>query len=401
MESNVTPIKFRNTASRRRAAASGGKQGMDFLLFFAVCAISLFGLVMLFSASYYKSLSEQGNVLSIFGNQGYYLVAGVLAMYLLSLWDYHFFSKKWVLLIGYFGTALLLLLTLFFGKTVLGARRWLEITSSFRMQPSELVKFVLVVCMASYMSKYPDRIATPKGFIYLLSMVLLPVALIYFQPNMSMIIIIVVLSGTMLFLGGAPWKYLLTVLAIGAAAILVLVLFEGYRMKRLYAWQDPWSDPTGNAYQVIQSMYAFANGGFTGQGFNNSRQKLLFLPEMENDYILAIIAEELGFVGVIALLAAFAFVIWRGIRIGLNARDRFGRLTALGITLALAFQVMVNVGVVTNFIPSTGQSLPFISSGGSSLVVFFAAIGVLLNISRNTKVPKKPAFKDDNAPAAT
>jgi len=393
MESNVTPIKFRNTANRRRRDnAAPAKQGMDFLLFFAVCAISLFGIVMLFSASYYKALSETGNVMSIVRNQIGYLVAGILIMFFVSHFNYNILRKKWLLITAYLVMLGLLAATLLWGRTVLGARRWLYI-AGIGMQPSELVKFILVVCMAYYISTYPKRICTLKGFSFLIAMALPPIVLIYFQPNMSMIIIIVALTAVMVFLGGAPWKYLGSVAGIGVAGIGVLTFVAGYRTDRITAWIDPWKDPSGKAYQVIQSMYAFANGGFLGQGFNNSRQKLLFLPEMENDYILAIIAEELGFVGVALLLAAYAFVIYRGIRIALSVKDRFGSLTAFGITCAIAFQVIVNVGVVTNAFPSTGQSLPFISAGGSSLLVFMGAIGVLLSISRNMKTSKTPAIK--------
>ncbi|MBR5948118.1 MAG: putative lipid II flippase FtsW [Clostridia bacterium] len=395
MESNVTPIKFRSTANRRRRDNTAAtKQGMDFLLFFAICAISLFGVVMLFSASYYKALSETGNVMGIVRNQVVYLAAGIVMMYLISLVNYNILRRKWLLIAAYAFVLLLLAATLLWGREVLGARRWLYI-GSFGMQPSELVKFILVVCMAYYISTYPKRIGTPNGFVFLIAMAVPHIVLIYPQPNMSMIIIIVVLTGVMLFLGGAPWKYLGSVAGIGAVGIGVLTIVAGYRTDRITSWIDPWKDPSGKAYQVIQSMYAFANGGFLGQGFNNSRQKLLFLPEMENDYILSIIAEELGFIGVALLLAAYVFVIYRGIRIALSVKDRFGSLVAFGITCALAFQVIVNVGVVTNTIPSTGQSLPFISAGGSSLLVFFAAIGVLLNISRHMKTSKKPAFKAD------
>ena len=394
MESNVTPIKFRNTSTRRhRDNTATSKQGMDFLLFFTVCAISLFGVVMLFSASYYKALSETGNVMGIVRNQVIYLAAGIAAMFIISHVNYSILRTKGLIIAGYVITILLLGTTLIVGRTVLGARRWLDI-GPVSMQPSELVKFVLSVCMAYYISTYPKKIATVKGFLFLIAMAIPPLALIYLQPNMSMLIIIVALTGVMLFLGGAPWKYLGSVAGVGVVGLGILTLVAGYRTNRITSWIDPWKDPSGKAYQVIQSMYAFANGGFIGQGFNNSRQKLLFLPEMENDYVLSIIAEELGFVGVTILLAAYAFVIYRGIRIALSVKDRFGSLAAFGITCAIAFQVIVNVGVVTNALPSTGQSLPFISAGGSSLLVFMAAVGVLLNISRHTKTSKTPLFKN-------
>lgn len=400
MESNVTPIKFRNTTKKRRREASDGKQGMDFLLFFAVCAIALFGVVMLYSASYYKALAETGDGMSIVRSQILYLGLGILAMFIVSHVDYSFFKRRWVLYLGYLGTLALLGATLLWGRKVLGAKRWLYVFG-FGMQPSELVKFVLVLCMAFYASANPKKAGTLKGFLILIALALPHIALIFFQPNMSMVIIIVAITAIMVFLGGAKLRYLFSVAGIGAAGIFGLIIVEPYRLQRLTGWWNPWKDTSGKTYQVVQSMYAFANGGFLGQGFNNSRQKLLYLPEMENDYVLAIIAEELGFVGVVLLLAAFAFVIYRGIRIALSVRDRFGTLVAFGITCALALQVIVNVGVVTCTIPSTGQSLPFISAGGSSLLVFFCAMGILLNISRHMKVSQRPEFKNtDNSSAS-
>lgn len=401
MESNVTPIKFRNTSGkRRRETLAEGKQGMDFLLFFAVCAVALFGIVMLYSASYYKGLSEYGNGMKFVRSQAIYLGIGIVVMFAVSHLDYHFYHRRWIVIVAYLAVLALLALTLLIGREVLGAKRWLYI-GSFGMQPSELVKFMIVFCMSYYISTHHKEMGSLKSFLVLIGMTLPHIALIFLQPNMSMVIIIVALTAVMLFLGGARMKHLLSVAGIGAVGIGALILVAPYRLSRIWAWWNPWEDTSGRSYQVVQSMYAFANGGFIGQGFNNSRQKLLFLPEMENDYILAIIAEELGFIGVMVLLAAFAFIIYRGIRIALSAQDRFGSLIAFGITCALALQVLVNVGVVTNSIPSTGQSLPFISSGGSSLLVFFGAMGILLNVSRSMKVSKLPSFKSDGEePAA-
>ena len=193
-------------------------------------------------------------------------------------------------------------------------------------------------------------------------------------------------------MGGASLKQLLIIGGVGLALIIFLIFAAGYRSGRVTNWLHPWDDPQNGSYQVIQSLYAFGNGGFLGQGLDASRQKLLFLPEMENDYILAIIAEELGFVGVFLLILAYAFVIYRGIRIALSVKDRFAALVAGGISCTLAIQVIVNIAVVTNSIPATGQTLPFISAGGTSLLVFLGAMGILLNISRYAEKRKTPLF---------
>ena len=291
----------------------------------------------------------------------------------------------------------LLLAARFMGKTVLGAQRWIVI-GRFSFQPSEIVKFILIVVLAAYMSanaKYMQRFF--NGIVVVLLLIALPCILIFLQPNMSMLIIICVVTFLMMIMGGSSLKQLLICGGIGAAGIFGLVLTAGYRSSRITAWLHPWEDPLGDSFQVIQSLYAFGNGGFFGQGLDASRQKLLYLPELENDYILAIIAEELGFFGVTLLLLAYAFVIYRGIRIALSVKDKFAALVAGGISCTLAVQVLVNVAVVTNTIPATGQTLPFISAGGSSLLVFLGAVGVLLNISRYADRRRAPLFPKKSA----
>lgn len=393
MENNVTPIKFRNESDRkhRRYELPGGLLSMDFPLFFTVLAISLFGLVMLFSASYYKGMSDFNDGLHYVKSQAVYLAAGVAAMFGISLIPYRVYKTKFALIGGYILMLLLLVAVKFMGTEVLGAQRWIRI-GSFSFQPSEIVKFILIVCMAAYMSRYAKNLNKFSGIIVILLMILLPAVLIFIQPNMSMLIIICILMFIMMYLGGVSWKWLLFLIVSGAAALILLTLIKDYRSDRIKAFVDPWSDPTGISYQTVQSLFAFGNGGFFGQGLDASRQKLLFLPEMENDYILAIIAEELGFFGVTLLLLAYAFVIYRGIRIALSVKDKFASLVAGGITAALAVQVIVNVAVVTHTIPATGQTLPFISAGGSSLLVFLGAVGVLLNISRYTDRRRAPLF---------
>ena len=348
------------------------RHGMDYLLFLTVAAICAFGVVMLFSASYYYAQSFQGDGYYYVKKQLLFLAIGIPVMFGLSFVDYKFYRRfAWM---AYLLIILLLIAVLLFGKNLQGGQRWLKI-GPLQFQPSELAKFIIVICMAKYMTDHhEDMPSFVRGFLPMAAMLVVPAVLIYFQPNVSMLIILCIVFAIMLFIGGASLSQLGIAALIGGAALVVLLFAASYRESRFTAWLDP--------------LYAFGNGGWFGQGLDASRQKLLFLPYRESDFILSIIAEELGFVTVALLIAAYCFIIYRGIRIALSVRDRFASLVAAGFSSILAVQVAVNVAVVTNSIPATGQTLPFISSGGTSLVIFLAGIGVLLNISRYTE-PRK------------
>lgn len=394
MESNVTPIKFRNEGKKsRRSVQDGGILRMDFPLFFTVIAICLFGVVMLFSASYYKGISEHGDGFFFVKSQLIYLALGVAAMFGFSCIPYSLYRTRLVVFGGYLVMMILLLWAKFGGHTVLGAQRWIRI-GGISIQPSEIVKFILIICISAYMSKNAKKMQNfTTGILAVVGLIIAPCVLIFLQPNMSMLIIVCIVTFLMMIMGGASIKQLGIIGVIGAVGLVGLIFVASYRSDRFTAWLHPWDDPLGKSYQVVQSLFAFGNGGFLGRGLDASRQKLLFLPEMENDYILAIIAEELGFIGVFLLMLAYLFVIYRGIRIALSVKDRFAALVAGGISCTLAVQVLVNIAVVTNSIPATGQTLPFISAGGSSLLVFLSAIGILLNISRHTEKRKTPIFE--------
>ena len=201
------------------------------------------------------------------------------------------------------------------------------------------------------------------------------------------------LGYALLFVGGCDGKQMILLLIAAIGTFVLLAVIEPYRMARLTSFTDPWKDPLGTGYQLIQSFYAIGSGGLFGRGLNNSRQKLLFLTYGESDFIFAVVCEELGFFGALAILLAYGFIIYRGIRVALRCRDRFGSLLAAGITVVFAIQIFVNIGVVTGAFPTTGQALPFISAGGSSMVIFLAAMGVLLNISRSTEGSMQPVVR--------
>ncbi|MCE5236750.1 MAG: putative lipid II flippase FtsW [Clostridiaceae bacterium] len=358
---------------------------LDFPLLVAIVALCAFGLVMLFSASYYYAYTYKGDGFYYLKSQAMYCGAGLAAMYFLSRMNYHLFEKLRVF--GLIAVLVLLVLVLVTGQEKNESQRWLEIPGTgIAFQPSEFAKFVLILYMASFMARHPKRMESlAHGIAPMLIIMAVVAVLLLLQPNLSMTIIFVATGVVMLYVGGAPLKYLLILVALGIPAVILLAKTQEYQWARLMIFLDPWdtSNPKVDGYQLRQSLYALGSGGLFGQGLNFSRQKLLFLPYGESDFIFAIIGEELGFLGCTFVVAMYAFVAYRGMRIAIKCKDRFGSLLAAGITAVVALQAAVNIGVATSSIPPTGQTLPLISHGGTSLLIFLCAFGILLNISRN------------------
>lgn len=361
---------------------------IDFPLLFAIILLCAFGLVMLFSASYYYAQHTPGTNYDGFyylKSQAMYLAFGFVALAIISRVDYHFFDK--IRVFALVGTLALMLLVLIprLGVSLNGAQRWLGIPgTSFTFQPSELAKFALIVYMAGFMSRRPQTMKNlTKGVFPMLFIMGAFGLVLLLQKNMSMMVILLMTGVVMLFLGGAEIKHLLLLAGIAMPILVVAVLIEDYRVSRVLMFMDPWESTEAGAYQLRQALLALGSGGVFGQGLNFSRQKLLFLPYGESDFIFAIIGEELGFVGCTLLILAYLFVIYRGVRIAMRCKDRFGSLVAAGITAVIGMQAAINIAVATSSIPPTGQTLPFVSAGGTSLVIFLAAAGILLNISRS------------------
>ncbi len=361
---------------------------IDFPLLFAIILLCAFGLVMLFSASYYYAQHTSGTNYDGFyylKSQAMYLAFGFVALAIISRVDYHFFDK--IRVFALVGTLALMLLVLIpgLGVSLNGAQRWLGIPgTSFTFQPSELAKFALIVYMAGFMSRRPQTMKNlTKGVFPMLFIMGAFGLVLLLQKNMSMMVILLMTGVVMLFLGGAEIKHLLLLAGIAVPILVVAVLIEDYRVSRVLMFMDPWESTEAGAYQLRQALLALGSGGVFGQGLNFSRQKLLFLPYGESDFIFAIIGEELGFVGCTLLILAYLFVIYRGVRIAMRCKDRFGSLVAAGITAVIGMQAAINIAVATSSIPPTGQTLPFVSAGGTSLVIFLAAAGILLNISRS------------------
>lgn len=360
------------------------KGHMDFSILISILLLCAFGLVMVFSASYYYAQSSMGDGYYYVKKQLQFMAVGIVVMLLISRIDYHVLDRlKWVIL----GVSIALLLAvLVLGEERNGGRRWLGV-GGISVQPAEIAKFAMMLYMAAFMSRRQHLMKNfVRGVTPMLLVMIVICGLILLQPNMSTAVSIGLLGMAMLFIGGAEYKHL-ALLAIAAVGLFfLLAVIEPYRLARLNIFADPWQDAQGSGHQLIQSLYALGSGGLFGQGLNYSRQKLLYLTYGESDFIFAIIGEELGWVSCVAVIAGYFFLVYRGIRVAMRCADRFGSLLAAGVTTTLAIQVAVHIGVVTSSIPPTGQTLPFVSAGGSSLLVFLAAMGVLLSVSRNTNI---------------
>lgn len=368
-----------------------------FKIVLLVLALTSFGCLMVYSASFYSAEYHYGNSCFFLFKQVLGVVLGIFAMIFFSFVDYHLLKKykTWIIVIS------IILLVLVFvpglGMESYGAKRWISILG-FSIQPSEIAKFALVIFIASYMSDNHDKVKTFKGLLPVLCVAGVICILTMLEPSMSVTMCIAFVTLFMLIIGGMSKKHTLMFSIPATAVVPLLVVLEPYRLRRLMAFIDPWASPQGEGFQLIQSLYSLGSGGFFGVGLFNSRQKYLFLPFAESDFILSIIGEEMGFVGLILLMGVFLALIYSLIKIALNAKDRFGAMLVSGVAFIIGVQTLLNIAVVTGSIPPTGLPLPFISSGGTSVTVFMAGIGICLNVLRQSqgrdyKVIKTPRFK--------
>ena len=351
---------------------------MPFLLL--VVLLSLVGLLMMFSASYARAKWDTGNPAYYFVRQAGFAAGGLLIMLLVGRLNYFIWYRTALLILG--GSLLLLALVPVIGVTVNGAKRWISL-AGIRFQPSELVKLGMILSFAAMMSAWQDKMESFRyGVLPYAGILALIAGLLILEKHLSATLIIFIIGAILMLLGGTQkrWFVLGGLLAVGFLA--VYLLSRGYAGSRITAWLDPESDALDSGYQIIQSRYAIGSGGFLGLGLGRSRQKYLYLPEEHNDYIFAIVCEELGFVGAVGILLLFALLILRGYWIAIHARDRFGTLVAAGFTTKLAIQVFFNIGVVTGLLPPTGISLPFFSYGGTALLLQLFEMGIILSVSR-------------------
>lgn len=361
-----------------------GKSG-DFLLMLFALILVLFGIIMVFSASYYYSISQDGTAYSYLIRHSCWAVLGFGAMIFAASLDYRKLKKIAIpgLIVG---VILLVLLFTPLGITINGATRWLG-AGSITIMPGELAKPVAIIFVAWYLSEDPDRIKSIKrGILPVIGVTAVLAALIIKQPNLSTAITVCGIIVAMMLVAGMKWRYFFGTAGIGAAGIMSILLFMkgSYWYTRLTSFTDPFADPLNDGYQAVQSLLALGSGGLFGVGLGKSIQKNLYLPEPQNDFILAVIGEELGFIGVLILIVLYCLFLWRGIHVAINAPDQFGLLLASGIVLMVAIQVILNIAVVTSSMPATGINLPFVSYGGNALIVFMFSAGVLINISRHS-----------------
>ena len=356
----------------------------DFILCIVVFILLALGIIMVLSASAPSALAEGGEAYQYAGKQLLSAIIGLIAMFFISKIDYHKYKKFYLII--YILSCLILLLVLVpgLGVSAGGARRWVAIPGLGQFQPSELTKIGLIIFYAGYLSDHKDELKDFwKGFVKPLCFILPPIAILYFvQNHLSASLIIAMIACIMMIIAGARMlHFVCTGLVAGGTAVAYLIYkinsggAEGnFRIDRIVSFLDPWADATDTGWQVIQSLYAIGSGGLFGTGLGGSKQKYLYISEPQNDFIFSIIAEELGFVGCVIIIALFAVFIWRGILIAMKSPDTFGSLIATGITSLVAIQVIMNIAVVTSSMPNTGIPLPFFSYGGTALVILLCSV---------------------------
>ncbi len=361
-------------------------KGIDFGMFVIIILLLCIGLVMVSSASSYYALSTYDTSNYFLIRQLVFAVMGVVAMIIISKIDYKIY-KRWSYL-GYAITLILLLAVLTpLGITVNGAKRWLGFGTTLRFQPSEIMKLMLVIVTSTYLSINYKKLSSFKGYIVPGLLLVLVMAVLFLQKHMSATIVMAVASVSVIFASGIKLntKWIIGCILIVGVIGTVFIFAEGFRVKRILAFLDIESDPTGTNWQALQSVYAIASGGMFGRGLGQSRQKYLWLPEAQNDFIFSVLGEELGFVGATSVIILFILFIYRGYKISITCKDMFGSLVAAGITSVFALQIIVNVAVVTASMPVTGMPLPFFSYGGTALFINLCAMGIMLSISRNCR----------------
>ena len=366
----------------------------DFILCITVILLLCLGIIMVLSASAPSALSITGSSYTYVKKQLIFAIAGVFVMLSLSKDDYRFYKKYYWYI--YFTSWLVLLLVAIpgLGYSVKGATRWIKL-GGLQFQPSELTKIGMIIFFAGYLTDHKDELSDfKKGFLKPLAFLVPPIGILFFvQNHLSVSLVVGVVVIMIMFMAGCRLKHFAVVgvvgisLLVGIFGILQISGSNSFRLDRISTYFDPWADAQGTGYQTVQSLYAIGSGGMFGLGLGNSKQKYLYIPEPHNDFIFSILAEELGFVGCIVVIALFMIFIWRGILIAMRTTDMFGSLIAVGITTLIAFQAIINISVVTATVPTTGMSLPFFSYGGTALLLLLANVGILLNISRsNSKV---------------
>jgi cell division protein FtsW len=357
-----------------------GRGSFDFGFFITVMILLSFGLIMVFSASSASAFYDYNDSYYVIKRQLMWAVLGLFAMFFMAGFDYKRLSKLSVPI--FVVSIILLIAVLIVGKEINGAKRWLGF-GGLTIQPSEVAKLAVIIFFSSSLAKKKDKIKKFfTGLMPYLMILGVVAALVILEPHLSGTVVIALVSVILLFAAGARIFHFVILSLPAIAGLVIAVIVEPYRMRRIVSFLNPWEYKMNEGWQIIQSLYAIGSGGLFGLGLGRSRQKFLYIPEAQNDFIFSILCEELGFVGAATVLVLFLILIWRGIKIALNAPDTFGSLLATGIISLIAVQVLINIAVVTSSMPVTGMPLPFFSAGGSSLLFIMAGMGIVLNISR-------------------
>lgn len=355
------------------------------VLLISIIIISLFGALMIYSSSYIWAEYKFNDPYKYLKSQIIFLVIGYIAMYITNKISYH----KYKILSNYILGICILLLALVLipgvGTVRNGSRSWFGI-GGFGIQPSEFTKLGLIIFTAKYLTNNERNLKDiKKGVLPILGVLFLVFGLIMLEPDFGTGVVIVVTIVALLFISGVKMNFFIKIGVLGLLGVTILIIIAPYRLKRILSFLNPWSDPLGSGFQIIQSLYAIGPGGLLGLGFGNSIQKHFYLPEPQTDFIFSIISEEFGFMGILIVALLFITIIYSSFKIAIKCEDHFGKYLSFGITFGLAFQTLLNLMVVTGLIPVTGVTLPFLSYGGSSLIISMIEVGILLNVNKNTK----------------
>jgi cell division protein FtsW len=355
----------------------------DWFMFALAAGLAIFGAMMVYSASAMIAVKETGGAsqFTYFYKQGAFTLAGLAAMFAASRLDYSYFEKPAVVYSIFAGTVLLLIAVFAFPE-INGARRWIRL-GGFSLQPSEIAKLALPIFLAYFLTRNEDRVGEIKSTVIpCVGALALVGGLVFLEPDLGTTMVLCAIFSAVYFAAGAKLLHIATVAGLMVVGALFAVLLAPWRVERMMAFLDPFKHSEDAGYQVVQSLYAIGSGGVFGEGFAKGQQKLFYLPYPYSDFIFSVVGEELGLIGTLAVVIAFGLLLWRGARAAIKAPDRFGMLLGIGIITGIIVQALFNISVVTSLLPAKGIPLPFISYGGSSVVLTMFAVGILLNISR-------------------
>ena len=364
------------------------KKERTFLLI-GIILLSIFGLIMIYSASNVWSEYKFNDSYKYIKSQGLFLIVGYIALFIISKISYLEYKKKSNLIFIICTVLLSLVLMPGIGTVRNGSRSWFGI-GSFGIQPSEFTKLGLIIFTSKYLSNNQKEIKNiKKGVLPILGVLLLVFGLIMLEPDFGTGVVIVMTIIVLLFISGVKMNFFIKIGILGLLGVASLIIIAPYRMQRIVSFLNPWNDPLGSGFQIIQSLYAIGPGGLLGLGFGNSIQKHFYLPEPQTDFIFSIISEEFGFLGILIISFLFLLLFYSAIKISLNTNDLFGKYLSFGLSFMLIFQTILNLSVVIGLVPVTGVTLPFISYGGTSLVMSFISIGIILSVNKNNQTKPK------------